>query len=461
MVRSVTRLNLEPLADEQIAEMLEGLVPGLPPAALRSIVERAEGIPLYAVETVRMLLDRELLVPEDGRYRLTGDIGSVGVAETLHALIASRLDANRPEDRALLQDASVLGQSFTVEALAAVAGVEPSSLADSLERLVRRELLTLDVDPRSPERGQYLFVQAVVREVAYASLARADRRTRHLAAARYLEGLGDEETAGVLANHYLSAHEASRAGEEADALAAQARIALVAAADRATALHSHRQALAYLDQALTVTADPADQAALHIRATESSEYSLDFEAGISHARAAVDLYRSLGDGRGVLRASTWLGRHHTSTKIERQAITILEQAMEEGKALADSSEYAALLAELSRVYMMSERNEDSVATADRALELAGPHRLVQPVVEAMINKGTALQVLGRMTEADATLRGAIAVADRAGLTSSGLRARNNLLGVLADESFDEQMAFLKEAYDLATRLGHRGMAPSS
>ena len=246
------------------------------------------------------------------------------MAETLQALIASRLDANRPEDRALLQDASVLGQSFAVEALAAVAGVEPSSLADSLERLVRRELLTLDADPRSPERGQYLFVQAVVREVAYASLARADRRARHLAAARYLEGLGDEETAGVLASHYLAAHEASRPGEEADALAAQARIALVAAADRAAALHSNRQALTYLDQALTVTSDRADQAALHIRATETAEYALDYESAIDHARSAVELYRSLGDGRGVLSASTWLGRHHTSTKLERQAITILE-----------------------------------------------------------------------------------------------------------------------------------------
>ena len=50
--------------------MLEGMVPGLPPAALRQIVGRAEGIPLYAVETVRMLLDKELLVPEEGRYRL-------------------------------------------------------------------------------------------------------------------------------------------------------------------------------------------------------------------------------------------------------------------------------------------------------------------------------------------------------------------------------------------------------
>ncbi len=385
-VRSATRVTLEALADAEMRALLEGLVPGLPAAALRQIVERAEGIPLYAVETVRMLLDRELLVADEGRYRLTGELPALGVAETLQALIASRLDANRPEDRAVLQDASVLGQSFTVEALAAVGGVESSLLADRLERLVSRQLLIVDVDPRSPERGQYQFVQAVVREVAYASLAKADRRARHLAAARYLEGLGDEETAGVLASHYLSAHQASRPGAEADALAAQARIALQAAAERAAALHSHRQAVGYLEQAITVTSDPAEQAVLHLRATESGE-AFDLENAVRHAEAARDLYRSLGDEHGTLRAATWLGRHQTSGKTEPQAIATFESAVAEAASIADSAEYAAVLAELSRVYMMTGRSADAVATADRALELGGRHGLLLPIVEALDQQG--------------------------------------------------------------------------
>jgi predicted ATPase/class 3 adenylate cyclase len=455
-VRSVTRVTLEPLADAQIAEMLEGLVPGIPAPALRSIVERAEGIPLYAVETVRMLLDRELLVAEDGRYRLTGEIGSLGVAQTLQALIASRLDANLPEDRALLQDASVLGQSFTTEALAAVAGEEPSALADRLDRLVRRQLLTVDADPRSPERGQHKFVQAVVREVAYASLARPDRRARHLAAARHLEALGEEETAGVLASHYLSAHEASRPGPEADALAAQARLALVAAADRAAALHSNRQAVGYLEQTITITADPAEQAGLYLRAAELGDHTSDYAAGIEHARAARDLYRSLGDLAGVVRAATWMGRHYTSSKIEPQAVAVMEETLTEGAAIDTSAEYAALLAELSRVYMMTGRHSEAITTADRALVLAGPQRLVRPVVEALINKGTAMLHAGRTIEGAATLRGAAAEADGHALTASALRARNNLLGVISDEDLGAAIALTEESYQLAVRLGNQG-----
>jgi predicted ATPase/class 3 adenylate cyclase len=454
-VRSVTRLHLEPLADAEIGQMLEGMVPGLPAAAQRQIVARAEGIPLYAVETVRMLLDRELLVADEGRYRVVGDISSLGVAETLQALIASRLDAAKPEDRSVLQDASVLGQSFTVDALAAVSGKDASALADSLERLVHSQMLTVDADPSSPERGQYQFVQAVVREVAYASLARADRRTRHLAAARYLEGLGEEETVGVLASHYFDAYQASRAGDEADALAAQARISLQAAAERAASLHSHRQAVGYLEQAIAITPNPVEKAGLYLRATESGEH-YDLTKAIEHAGAARDLYRSLEDLPGVLRAATWMGRHHTTVKREGQAVTIFEEALAEGADLAESAEYAALLAELSRVYMMTGRPDEAVATADRSLMLARDRALVRPVVEALINKGTALMNIGRRTEAAALLRGAAVEADRYGLSFGSLRARNNLLGISAADSLTDAYALEREGYELAVRLGNLG-----
>ena len=97
-----------------------------------------------------------------------------------------------------------------------------------------------------------MFVQGLVREVAYGTLARRDRRARHLAAARYFEALGDEELAGVLAAHYLAAYQAAPDGEEGEAVAIQAKLALRGAADRARALGSHEQVLGFLDQARSV-----------------------------------------------------------------------------------------------------------------------------------------------------------------------------------------------------------------
>ncbi|HET9497003.1 MAG TPA: adenylate/guanylate cyclase domain-containing protein, partial [Candidatus Limnocylindria bacterium] len=257
-VRNATTIALEPLADDAMGELLHGLVPGLPGDAVAAIVARAEGVPLYAVETVRMLIDRGLLVQAEGGYTLEGPIDRLAVPETLHALVAARIDANDPEDRSLLADGAVLGQSFTLAGIVGMTGRAEDAVVAGLDRLARRELLIRDDDPRSPERGQYRFVQAVVREVAYETLAKADRRGKHLAAARHFEALGDEELSGILANHYLEALRATPPGPEADALAAQARIALRAAADRAIALHAWTVAQRHLADALEITSDPAE-----------------------------------------------------------------------------------------------------------------------------------------------------------------------------------------------------------
>jgi class 3 adenylate cyclase len=126
--RSFTSIYLEPLTEEQMRDLLEGLVPGLPEAVSGKILSRAEGVPLYAVETVRMLLDRGLLVQEGAAYRLAGEVESLEVPETLHALIAARLDDLSVEERKVLEDGSVLGKTFTREAVAALSEVGAEQL---------------------------------------------------------------------------------------------------------------------------------------------------------------------------------------------------------------------------------------------------------------------------------------------------------------------------------------------
>src|SRR5207244_12809486 len=173
-------------------------------------------LPLYAVETVRMLLDRILLVPDGPTYRLSGPVESLEVPETLHALIAARLDGLAPEERRLLQDGAVLGKTFAKHGLAALSGLGESELEPLLAALVRKEVLSIQADPRSPEHGQYGFLQDLVRRVAYETLSKRERKARHLAAATYLEQAfaSEQEVVEVLASHYLAAYEATP--EEAD-----------------------------------------------------------------------------------------------------------------------------------------------------------------------------------------------------------------------------------------------------
>ena len=149
--RSVST-TLEPLDRALMAQLLAGLVPGLPASAVEAIVARAEGVPLYAVELVRMLIaDGRLEATADG-YRPVGDLTSLAVPETLQALVTARLDALDAADRSLLQAAAVLGTSFTPGIARGDRPASPCHCVESrLRSLVRRELLMLDADPRSPD----------------------------------------------------------------------------------------------------------------------------------------------------------------------------------------------------------------------------------------------------------------------------------------------------------------------
>src|SRR5439155_6660826 len=181
--RTFSSLYLEPLSEKAMMQLLDGFVPGVPPELRERILARAEGVPLYAVETVRMLLDRGVLVPEGSVYRPPGPIETLEVPETLQALIAARLDGLSADERRLLQDGAVFGKTFTRQALAALSGLAVEQLEPLLASLVRKEVLGLQADVRSPEHGQYGFLQDLVRHVAYETLSRHERRARHLAAA--------------------------------------------------------------------------------------------------------------------------------------------------------------------------------------------------------------------------------------------------------------------------------------
>ncbi len=122
--RNRTLLSLAPLDAGSMGALLEGLVPGLPSAAASAVADQAQGLPLFAVETVRSLVDRGVLVAVAGNgYEVAGDLASLAVPDTLHGLLAARLDALDARARLLVADAAVLGTSFSAEAL--VRGLGP------------------------------------------------------------------------------------------------------------------------------------------------------------------------------------------------------------------------------------------------------------------------------------------------------------------------------------------------
>ncbi len=455
--RNFVSVYLEPLPEAAMRELLAGLVPGLPPAAVQAIVDRAGGIPLYAVETVRMLVAEGRLALESGSYRPVGDLTSLAVPETLTALIASRLDRLAPEDRALVSDAAVLGQSFTLAALSAVSGAPAAEIEPTIGGLVRRELLTLQSDPRSPERGQYAFVQALIREVAYNTLARADRKSRHLAAARFFESLGSDELAGGLAGHYLAAHANTAGGPEADALAAQARITLRAAADRATALGAYAQATEFLEQALAVTTDRQERGELLERAGSAASAAGSNDPARSFLEQAVEIHRSRGDRIAMCRATAELGRVMINAFNDTEAaLAFIASATEEYADLAEDPAGVALWAQLARAQFLFARPAEAVATADATLALAERLDLVPVVADLLVTKGTALANVGRPREGLGTIETGRLLAESAGLTFTILRATLNSAGLASENDPRSSLAAAQRGLDLSVRLGIPG-----
>ncbi len=456
--RNFSSLYLEPLAQGAMQELLEGLVPGLPEQLRDQILARAQGVPLYAVETVRMLLDRGLLTQDGPVYTPKGEIQKLEVPETLHALIAARLDGLSSEERRLLQDGAVLGKTFTSSALTTLAGVPESELEPLLAGLVRKEVLGVQSDPRSPERGQYGFLQDLVRHVAYEMLSKRERKARHLAAAAHLETAfaDSDEVAEVLAFHYMAAVEAAPEAEDAGAIRAKAREMLARAGERAGSLGAPEEGQHYYAQAAALAEDPLHEASLLEHSGRLAIKSNRLAEARARLERAISLYAEAGEVRGTARASAALAEVDRSEGRLEEAAARLEQAvaqLEEGKP---SSELAAALAELGRMRVLAGHNEDAIAPLEQALILAERLQLPEVFVEALTSKAVSLMLQGRLLEARIQLQAASELAQAEQLYASELRAMNNLGVVLeASDRYAESVELGVRAVALARRRGDR------
>ena len=455
-LRNFTSLYLEPLAPAAMQDLLLGLVPGLPAALRDQILARAEGIPLYAVETVRMLLDRGDLVLEGTAYQPVGEISSLEVPETLHALIAARLDGLPAEERSLLQDGAVLGKTFPKAAIVALTGRDVAELDPLLASLVRKEVLGVQADPRSPEHGQFGFLQDLVRHVAYETISHRDRKARHLAAARLLaEGLGDEEVAEVVASHLLEAYRLAPEADDAGEIRAQACEALVRAGDRAGLLGAAAEAQRYYEQAAELAQTPLAAAALADRAGQMAWLAGDAGSARTLYDDAIAGYESGGESQAAARVSARLAELDFVDGRPAEAVARLEPVLESLAGEA-SPEAAQVAAQLGRFLILSGDFDRGGPHIERALGLAEHLDLPQTLAEALTSKGLLLLQADRLIEARILLEGAIDIALANDAYSSALRAINNLGVVLESlDQFDLTDSRVAEGVAIARRTGDR------
>jgi tetratricopeptide (TPR) repeat protein len=452
--RAMTSLSLEPLTDEEMAELVAGLAPGTPDDLVGRIVDAAEGVPLYAVETVRMLLDRGYLEREGDLLVAASDLGALEIPETLHALVAARLDALPDVERRLIEDAAVLGKTFTLSGLAAVSGSSETELEPLLASLVRREVLVLQTDPRSPERGQYVFVQAIVRTIAYETIGRRERKRRHLASARHLETLGGEDLAEVIAAHYVDAHRLAPDDEDAGEIRDQAVRTLLRAAERAGSLAAPGEAERLVTAAIELTDDERERATLLEQAGQL--VLADGRPGESLERfdQAAALLERLGDQHGVARLNARRGESLFLNDRVDEAVALMEPAYAVLRDQEQDADLAALAAQFGRMLGFYGRTAESAEPLERALEISERQQLWHTLSHAMNTKGLMSLNDGRFREGHALLSGALRVALDHHEHEAAMRAYFNL--AYSDELVD----FHEGGYDddglaLARRIGDR------
>jgi class 3 adenylate cyclase/tetratricopeptide (TPR) repeat protein len=337
--RNSTTASLSPLSTEETARLIGALLAQavLPAETQAALLERAGGNPLYAEEFVRMLSDRGALERDGSVIRVAAG-AEIPVPETVHALIAARLDTLPPERKSLLHAAAVVGRVFWGGAVASVSGADEPTVEHALHALAKTELVRPARTSSVQGESEYSFWHALIRDVAYGQLPRTARAAKHQAAAEWIERIAGERVidhAELLAHHYGQALDLARAagaGDQAQGLEANAKRFLALAGDRALRLdvdkaHSYyRRALELLGpgepERARVLARTAESAALSGRYSEA-------EAGYAEAISGLRAQREhLGAGAALVKLGAIVrdrGEPARAKSLLDEAVKLLEQ----------------------------------------------------------------------------------------------------------------------------------------
>jgi class 3 adenylate cyclase/tetratricopeptide (TPR) repeat protein len=441
-------LSLSPLSDAETAELVRGLLerPVLDESAQAALIERSAGNPLYAEEFVRMAESR------DGA-------GDLPLPETVQGLIAARIDALAPDEKAVLQDAAVLGKVFWLRAVSALGGLDRDAAEQLLHALERKEFVRRVRGPSLSEEGEHSFRHLLVQDVVYGQIPRAARAKKHRRAAVWIESLGrSEDHAEMVAHHYLSALELSRAaGEVPDDLAVSARAALRHAAERAFGLNAFAHAARLYEQSLAIPidADPERPDALLGRA--HALHLVADEQQFPALAEARDALLEAGSRDRAAFAQGLLARAHWFRGLQERARSEFDdtaELLDNAPATVETAHGLAALAGLASFRYVDGDYEEALRVGLDALAIAEPLGLEEVRASVLTTVGGARLELG--DEAGVLdLEESRRIVLRVGASIEGFRACNNLAVVLISAGeLERGYSLLDEAYGLAKRGGH-------
>jgi class 3 adenylate cyclase/tetratricopeptide (TPR) repeat protein len=330
-----SQLRLDPLPTESVEELLRSLLGNDPSLQTlkQLLITRTEGNPFFLEESVRTLVETRVLKGERDGYRLATPIESILVPATVQAVLAARIDRLSPEEKRLLQSASVIGEDVPFSLLRAITDLPEDNLRRGLVQLQAAEFL---YEAKLFPDLEYTFMHGLTCQVAYGSLVQDRRRSMHAAV---VEGIERLYAGRLIEQVERLAHHAAR-GE----VWGKALTYLRQAGAKADARSANREAASYFEQALTALRHLPESRETHEQAIDlhfNLRISLvalgERERVLEHLRAAEALANALGDERRLARVNAYMARELSVQGEHEQAVTACERAIAMARTLDDYS----------------------------------------------------------------------------------------------------------------------------
>jgi predicted ATPase/class 3 adenylate cyclase len=408
-----TTLGLSPLSDADTARLIAHLIGQavLPAETQSAVLSRAGGNPLYAEQYARMLAER-------------GSTQDLSLPENIQGLIAARLDMLSAEEKALLQDAAVIGKVFWPSALATVGARD--SIEEPLHALERKEFVQRQQRSSVGGENEYAFRHLLVRDVAYGQIPRARRGETHRRTAEWIESLSEraDDFAEMLAHHYFAALELAEAtGNRDAALVERARAALREAGDRAASLNAFEAAVRFYGRALELSFDEEERADLLFRYGRAEFWHAE-QGGEAELEQALAFFVKTGDLERAAEAESLLaglaqsrGEHDRALEHHRRATRLAE-------GTPPSRSKSFVLANFAR-FLMVGADPEAIPVGREALEMA-------EALDLQELRAFALNMVGATRVSTGDLAGlqdleqSIGIALEANSPTEIVRAYNNL-----------------------------------
>jgi len=376
---NATTLALRPLSDEETAHLLARLLgrPLLAAEDQQVLLERAGGNPLYAEQFVDLFLERghtDLALPE-----------------TLQGIIAARIDGLPVAEKDLLSDAAVVGKVFWLGALSS----DTETAAATIHTLERKGFVRRQRRSSVESETEVAFAHALVRDVAYAQIARAERAAKHRRVAEWIESLGrPEDHAEMRAHHWRAALELVRAsgGDDAE-LEERARLALREAGDRAFALNTFPAAARYYTDALELWPEGDGRPELLFSRARALFVAGD-ESASRELESARDALVASGRREDAAEAEAFLAQLHWFRGQHAEVFPHLDAAEALVEGAAPSLGVTRVLAWSARYQLLANQLESGLRGAETALAMAEQLGLDDLRVHALTTIGSAKEFLG-------------------------------------------------------------------